>query len=325
MKKLLLTFAVALTAVATNAQETKLTVVPPNQYWGSKDVTAATAGKVDFSDQYGEFKIKSNIDLSAYTGMIIKYSGLKDAQIKAVGDADDESTYSKKAEFYCGLEGAEGEAKIEFPASLGTTISVLELQGTAAGGTVTFDKITLLKGEEQEVLTAFEGMAWGGTYSKAAASAVDIKITDAYGEIGFAEAVSYDPSKVYTYTVSFSEPTPAALTFKVLTTEDTPGAALNDYDNKYYVNQDIAAGSTSASIVINYNYSAITLPCAVADNTFKGIEAKLTVSEATAISSTSAKAGVSSVYSVSGAKLNAYQKGVNIVKMTDGSIKKVLK
>lgn len=49
-------------------------------------------------------------------------------------------------------------------------------------------------------------------------------------------------------------------------------------------------------------------------------------SDITAVESikTNASASAAAVYSVSGARLNAAQKGINIVKMTDGSVKKVL-
>lgn len=310
MKKFLLSLVVAVSALTATAQTTKLTVVPPNLYWGSKDVTVSTAGKVDFSNQYGEFNIKKNISTATYTGMAIVYKDAKEAQIKIQGNAADESTYSKKVEIYIGLEGESGEQTVEFPASLGTEIEALSLQGLNAGGTIAFDKITLLKGEEKEVVTDFAGMAWGGTFSKLAASGTDILITDGYGEIGFKEAVSYEAGKSYTYDITFSEPTPEVLQFKVLTNENTPGASLNDYDSKYYVYQDIPAGSTSASITITYEYAGITLPCAVANTTFRGIQATLTVGDATGITAVTTTA-TTPTYNLNGQRI-ASPKGIYI-------------
>lgn len=311
MKKFLLSLVVAVSALTATAQTSKLTVVPPNLYWGSKDVTVSTAGKVDYNNQYGEFNIKKNISLATYTGMTIVFKDAKDTQIKIQGNADDASTYSKKAEVYIALESEAGEQTITFPESLGTEIEALSLQGLAAGGTITFDKITLLKGEENEVVTDFAGMSWGGTFSKLAASGTDILITDNYGEIGFKEAVNYEAGKSYTYDITFSEATPDVLQFKVLTNESTPGATFNEYDSKYYVYQDIPAGSTSASIVIAYEYSNITLTCANAKNTFRGIQATLTVGDAASISATTSTSAVAPIYSISGQRI-ASPKGIFI-------------
>lgn len=311
MKKFLLSLAVAVSALTATAQTTKLTVIPPNQWWGSKDVTVSTAGKIDFDSQYGEFNIKKGLSLSTYTGMTIVYKDLKNAQIKIQGDAADETTYSKKAEVYIGLDGESGEATIEFPASLGTTIEALSLQGVEAGGSISFDKITLLKGEEKEVVTDFAGMSWGGTYTKLAAAGVDILITDGYGEIGFKEAVSYTPGKAYTYDVTFSEPTPEVLQFKVLTNENTEGAVFNDYDSKYYTYKDIPANSVAASVTITYEYSGITLPCAKANNTFKGIQATLTISDAANISAAPAATATAPMFNISGQRIST-PKGIYI-------------
>ncbi len=312
MKKILLSLAMSVIALVSVAQETtKLTIVAPNQWWGSKDVTASTAGKIDFTDQYGEFNIKKNLDLSVYTGMIIEYKDAADTQIKIQGDAADETTYSKKAEVYIGLEGAAGTQTVEFPASLGTKIEALSLQGLAAGGSITFEKITLLKGEAKEVATDFAGMSWGGSYTKVAGSTVDMMVTDSYGEIGFKEPVSYAEGKSYTYTVTFSEPTPAAAQFKVLTVEGTPGATFNDYDSKYYVYSDIPAGATSATIAINYVYESVTIQCETANVTFKGMAATLTVGDAASIvAPEAAKNGA--MYNVAGQRINA-PKGIYIM------------
>lgn len=300
MKKFLLSLTAILALTATAQTKTDLTVIAPNQWWGSKDVTKSTAGQLDFSSQYGEFNIKKNLSLETYTGMILVYKDAKDVQVKIQGNAEDASTYSKKAESYLALNGEAGEQTFEFPATLGTTIEVLSLQGLEAGGTIKFDKITLLKGEEKEVVTDFAGMAWGGTYTKMAADGVDILITDGYGEIGFKEAVSYTAGNNYTYDVTFSEPTADVLQFKVLTKEGVEGAQLNDYDNKYYTYKDIPAGSTSATITINYEYSGITLPCPTANNTFYGIKATLTVSDATGIEVTTADEAKATMFNLAG-------------------------
>ncbi|MBQ0023110.1 MAG: hypothetical protein KBT29_07720 [Prevotellaceae bacterium] len=324
MKKFLLSLVVALSAVAANAQ-TKLTIVPPNQWWGSKDVTIATAGKISYDSQYGEFNIKKNLDLSVYTGMTVVYKDMVDTQIKIQGDAEDPSTYSKKAEVYIGLDGAEGEKTIEFPASLGTKIEALSLQGLAPGGQIAFDKIILLKGEEQEIVSDFAGMAWGGTFTKVAGDGVDILITDGYGEIGFKEAVSYEAGKEYKYDVTFGEATPEALQFKICTEEGVEGAQLGS-DSKYYIYQDVPAGATSASVTVDYVYSSITLQCAVANTTFKGIQATLTVGNATSVASAAAAAAVPvAYYNSKGQKISKLEKGVNIVKMSDDTVKKIKK
>lgn len=311
MKKFLLSLAFAVSALVVNAQTTKLTVIPPNQWWGSKDVTVSTAGKVDYDSQYGEFNIKKNLSLETYTGMTIVYKDAKNAQIKIQGNAADETTYSKKAEMYIALDGESGEQTVEFPASLGTSIEALSLQGTEAGGTISFDKITLLKGTEKETVTDFAGMSWGGTFTKLAASGVDILITDSYGEIGFKEAVSYTAGKAYTYTVTFAEPTPDVLQFKVLTNEGTEGAVFNDYDSKYYVYQDIPAGSTSATITITYEYAGISLPCATANNTFRGIQATLTVSDAANIIAPQTTDASAPIYNLAGQRITS-PKGIYI-------------
>lgn len=311
MKKLLLSLAVAASAIAASAQTTKLTVVPPNLYWGSKDVTVSTAGKVDYTDQYGQFNIKQNLSTETYTGMTVVYKDAKDVQIKIQGNAEDASTYSKKVEVYLTLDGESGEQTFMFPNTLGTTIEDLAIQGLNAGGTITFDKITLLKGEEQEVVTDFAGMSWGGSFAKLAAAGTDILITDSYGEIGFKEAVSYEAGKSYTYDVTFSEPTPEVLQFKVLTNETVAGAQLNDYDSKYYIYQDIPAGSTSATIAIVYEYTGISLPCAIANSTFKGIQATLTIGDAANISSAQTEAVAAPMYNVAGQRITS-PKGVYI-------------
>lgn len=312
MKKFLLTLAVAVSALTATAQTTtKLTIVTPNQYWGSKDVTESTAGKIVYTDQYGQFNIKQNLDLATYTGMTIVYKDVKDVQIKIQGNAEDASTYSKKAEVYLQFEGESGEQTFEFPASLGTKIEDLALQGLNAGSTVTFDKITLLKGEEKEVVTAFAGMLWGGSFSKLASAGTDIQITDDYGEIGFKEAVKYEAGKSYTYDVTFSEPTPALLQFKVLTNENAPGAGLSDYDKKYYVYKDIPAGATSATITVDYEYTAITIPCPTKGFTFRGIQATLTVAENTSISATPSAEASAPLYNLNGQRI-ASPKGIYI-------------
>lgn len=311
MKKFLLTLAVVASALSATAQSTqKLTVITPNQWWGSKDVTTSTAGKVNYDSQYGQFNIKQNLGLDSYTGMIITYKDAKDVQVKIQGDAADETTYSKKAEVYLALEGEAGEQTFEFPASLGTKIEDLALQGLNPGATITFDKIILLKGEEKETVTEFAGMSWGGSFTKLAAAGTDILITDDYGEIGFKEAVNYEAGKAYTYDVTFSEPTPALLQFKVLTNAEAPGATLSDYDSKYYVYKDIPAGSTSASIIVNYAYEAITLPCPTKENTFRGIQATVTVTEASAISTPSATIAAP-MYNLNGQRI-ASPKGIYI-------------
>lgn len=303
MKKFLLSFVVAVSAL-TAAAQTKLTVIAPNQWWGSKDVTVSTAGKINYENQYGEFNIKKNISLAEYTGMTIIYKDAKDAQIKIQGNAEDPSTYSKKAEVYIGLNGESGEQTVEFPASLGTEIEALSLQGLEAGGTISFDKITLLKGEEKEVVTEFAGMSWGGKFTKLAAAGTDMLVTDSYGEIGFQEPVTYTAGNSYTYNLTFSEPTPEVLQFKVLTEEGVEGATFNDYDSKYYIYQDIPAGSTSASITITYVYSNISLQCAVANSKFSGIQATLTVGDATNISTLSATTAAP-LYNLNGQRIAA--------------------
>lgn len=303
MKKFLLSLAAVLSLTATAQTTTNLTVIAPNAYWGSKDVTVATGGKLDFDSKYGEFNIKKNLSTETYTGMILVYKDAKDVQVKIQGNAADETTYSKKAESYLAITDEAGEQTFEFPSTLGTTIEALSIQGMEAGGSIIFEKITLLKGEEKEVVTEFAGMAWGGTYTKLAAGGVDILITDDYGEIGFKEPVEYTAGKSYTYNVTFSEPTAELLQFKVLTNETVEGAQLNDYDNKYYTYKDIPAGSTSASVTIDYEYEAITIPCAKANNTFYGIKASLTVDDATGIVTLPAEGSDAPMFNILGQRV----------------------
>lgn len=303
MKKFLLSLSAVLALTATAQTKTDLTVIAPNEYWGSKDVTVSTAGQVDYDSQYGEFNIKKNLSLESYTGMILVYKDAKNTQVKIQGDAADESTYSKKVEVYLAIDGEAGEQTFEFPASLGTTIEALSLQGLEPGATIKFDKIILLKGEEKEVVTEFAGMAWGGTFSKLAADGVDILITDDWGEIGFKEAVSYTEGNAYTYDVTFSEPTAYDLQFKVHTNESVEGAQFNEYDSEYYIYKDIPAGSTSATITIDYEYTGITIPCSKKDNTFYGIKATLTVSDATGIESIANEAATTTMYDLSGRRV----------------------
>ena len=227
MKKIF-TLILALVAIVGTASAEKVSLTPcaPNAWWGSKCVGWGT---VDFSSQWGEFKVAQNVDITAYKGVKVQYKDAANAQFKIVGSVSGD-------DLYAGLADGEGTATKEFTFTGGSTSCTVELQGTEAGGHVTIVAASLIKADgTEEALTDPVGTSWGCTYGTN-----NIMFTDNGGEIGFKETIPSPAAgqKIKIYFECSSNKF-GYFAMKVLVPETSAAvasglASLSDYDQKYY-------------------------------------------------------------------------------------------
>ena len=282
--------------------ENSLTPCAPNVWWGSKCVGWGT---VDFSSQWGEFKVAQNVDITAYKGIKLQYKDAANAQFKIVGSVS-------KDELYAGLSDGEGTATKEFTFEKGSTSCTVELQGTEAGGHVTIVAASLIKADgTEETLTDPVGTSWGCTYGTN-----NIMFTDNGGEIGFKETIpSPAAGQKIKLHFNYTSNKDGNIAMKILVPETSSAvasglASLSDYDQKYYVYGNdcvLCAGSTYfTEQTFDYEFTTITFMAkeSIVGGTLSDITAYYVLISDTGVESVSAdKASATAIKTLENGKL----------------------
>ncbi len=149
--------------------------------------TAAGTGKltVNFTSQWGEFKLSSStVDLTEYTGYEFVISEVADVQTKFV--TSDQSADAGEGDY---IELSVGTVSGNFSATSGT-LTYFELQGKAAGASITVDEAYLVKADGTKEALVYGGSSWGCSYS---AESYAITYTGQYGGV---QIVNEDGSSI---------------------------------------------------------------------------------------------------------------------------------
>lgn len=259
MKKFtLLMVALLLSVVGVNATTTiTLDVTGGWSYSRSGEVTVA------FSN-WGHFNIANvgDIDVANYKSITMTYSDLngrfKIATIGKVGTDDNKSM--EESDEINSTTATSGEVTINFDKSnyesntyneTKTVISSVDLiNQDGADASITIESVILTDKSDNNYVMGY-GERWSSTPNYS-----ENKYTfQNWGQAGHEQwKTAYATNTIQRFTIEFGTPIPAGFRFRIYTPD---GEDDNTDDDESY--QDIAEGSTSATIDIDYTYNNIDL------------------------------------------------------------------
>lgn len=259
MKKFTLLLVLLLAVVGVKATPT-VTNLPMNGGW-----SYARSGQVDVAfTSWGHFNVANvgDIDVANYKSITLTYSNLsgrfKMATIGTVGG--DANTSIELSDEINGETAPSGSVTITFNTAnytsntyktTNTIIPRVDLINQAdANASIRIESVILTDNDDN----TFE-MGYSALWSCTPTYQENKYTFQSWGQVGHDQwKKTYDANTVHRFTVNFGEAVPAGFKFRIYTPD---GEDEGDADDETFV--EIAAGVTSASVDIDYEYNNIDL------------------------------------------------------------------
>lgn len=259
MKKITLLLVLLLAVVGVKATPT-VTNLPMNGGW-----SYARSGQVDVAfTSWGHFNVANvgDIDVANYKSITLTYSNLsgrfKMATIGTVGG--DANTSIELSDEINGETAPSGSVTITFNTAnytsntyktTNTIIPRVDLINQAdANASIRIESVILTDKDDKTYEMGY-AVAWNSTPTYQ-----ENKYTfQSWGQVGHDQwKTTYAANTVHRFTIEFGTPIPAGFKFRIYTPDGD-----DDDTNEDESYQDIAEGSTSATIDIDYTYNNIDL------------------------------------------------------------------